>query len=139
MERSQTISGGFANARVRGLRRRVSGLLSAVRKLGADPLSTRSRRTLLLLTVIWILGVFDLAMTLLAVQVGDFSEANPLARGLLQNPPALVGLKLMFLSGASVILVVFRRHVLTIIGCWVVCLVYAALGFIWFLYCHGLY
>jgi len=96
--------------------------------------SARPRRVLLLVGVICLLNGFDLAFTLLARQVGQFREVNPVARPLLERPAALVAFKVAAVLVASVIFIAFRRHRLTEIACWGFCFVYTALSLVWTTY-----
>ena len=99
-------------------------------------LATRGRRVGLALVFLWVLNIFDLVVTILAARAGGFQEANPLARKLLASPPHLVTYKLLLLTSASTIFLVYRRHRISEIGVWGTCMVYLALAHICQLY-HG--
>ena len=120
----------FASAATRAFR--------AFRQVLSDPASGRVRRTTLLLAGIWILGIYDLLLTIHAAQTARFLEANPLARPLVGSPAALATLRIGALLSATLVFFIFRRHRLTEIGCWVVCSAYTVLAFIWFIYCFHL-
>ncbi len=94
----------------------------------------RARRVLLLLILLWLLNIFDLAQTILALRIGSFQEQNPLARSLLHAPAALAMYKVTLLLFATIIFVRFWRHTLTEIGCWFLASVYVGLAYIWLRY-----
>ena len=94
----------------------------------------RSRRVLLLLVLIWMLNGFDLAFTLLANEIGGFHEANPFARPFLRASESLIAFKLASVAVASAILIAFRRRVVTEVACWLLCVVYTVLAFMWVTY-----
>ena len=97
-------------------------------------LGTRSRRILSLLVLLWILNAFDLTYTILAHRIGGFFELNPFARMLLGTVWGLVLFKLILVGGGSIILLRLRRHRLTELVCWGLCLIYTALAFTWMAY-----
>jgi hypothetical protein len=94
----------------------------------------RTRRVLLMLVLIWIVGIFDLVFTLIALQIGGFQEANPLARHFIHSPALLATFKFTTLGLATPILVIFSRRRLTEVACWVVAVVYVGLAFLWLAY-----
>lgn len=91
----------------------------------------RTRRVLLMLILIWLVGIFDLVFTLLAVRIGGFHEGNPLARQFIESPGALTIFKFAALVMASIILLAFSRRRFTEIGCWFIALVYVGLAMLW--------
>ncbi len=97
-------------------------------------LSGRAGRVVLLVLFLCMLNAFDLAFTLLAYRIGHFSELNPLAARLLNHTASLVALKLTAVAAASAIFIIFRRHWLTELACWVFSGLYTVLSFIWMLY-----
>jgi len=94
----------------------------------------RSRRVLLMLVLIWIVAVFDYVFTRMAMHLGDFQEANPLARQFIHCPVQLSTFKFGTLAGATAILLAFSRHRITEIGCWFLGAIYAGLAVLWLLY-----
>ena len=92
---------------------------------------------MLVLIFLWVLNVFDLLFTMLAHQIGYFEEVNPLARGLLGSPVALVAFKLAMLSFATGVFFVFRKRVLTEVACWCMTGTYIVLSVVWLKYYHG--
>lgn len=106
-------------------------LLSALGRAGSRLGSKRCRRVVLLLALLWLCGVFDLVFTLTAHRIGSFHELNPLAAALLAHPTVLIVFKLSTLAAGSVILFLFRRHLIAEIACWTLCGVYASLSAVW--------
>jgi len=109
----------------------------------ADPASSprqvrwrrrRGQRVVLLLILLWILNGFDLAFTIMAHRLGDFNEGNPIARNMLHQPIRVIVFKVSSVVFASGIFFLFRDRGLVEAGCWGLCLVYAAIGFLWLLY-----
>jgi len=135
MGHSPTIPLGRDGARGRG---RLASVVSAIQAGRRDPAASRGRRVLLLLGLIWIVTVCDLLLTLFAQQIGDFHEANPLARSFLHDPRALTAYKFLLAGPATVVLLIFRRRLLTEIACWLLGAVYTALAFVWLAYYHPL-
>jgi len=134
METMTTISERPLSGEEGTARTRWDALKDALRRARNDVLACRSRRVVLMLVLLWILSGFDLVFTLLAQQIGDFREANPVARELLASPALLVAFKVSTLMYASAILLVLRRHWLTELGCWCLSVVYTGLSFAWFVY-----
>ena len=97
----------------------------------------RGQRVVLLLILLWILNGFDLAFTIMAHRLGDFSEGNPIARTMLHQPVRVVIFKVSSVVFASGIFFLFRDRGLVEAGCWGLCLVYAVIGFLWLLYYDG--
>jgi hypothetical protein len=97
-----------------------------------DPL--RSRRVAWLLGVVWALNLLDLALTILAVHIGGFHEANPIGRVFMGSPHHLAGLKLVCLSLGSGIFLVFRHHQVTETACRALTVVFAGLSVMWVAY-----
>lgn len=88
----------------------------------------------LAIALILLVNVFDLTFTIMAHDIGDFYEENPLVRGMLGDPGALTLYKLSLAAFASVIFFVYRRRLVTEIACWGMCAVYTALAFVWLAY-----
>jgi len=84
-----------------------------------------------MLALLWIANAFDLVFTLLAVKVGGFVEANPIAAPIVDNVALLATFKILVVFMASVIIFKFRKRLLTEIGCWVLCLAYTLLSAKW--------
>ena len=101
--------------------------------------ATRPRRVIALLIFLWVLNLFDLAYTILAHQTGYLFELNPIARDLLDSPWVLTGFKFVAVITGSVILVCLRRHRLSELAAWFLCLVYVALAIRWLDFCNVLF
>ena len=137
MNNAATASKGSSVPLTKRLGRDSSTVGGLVRAPGPRRWSGRSRRIVLLLIAIWVVNLFDLAFTLIAHDTGNFVEANPIARALLDNRPALLAFKLGAIVLATVIFLYLRRHWLTELGCWFLCGTYAALSFMWLFYYHS--
>src|SRR5665213_4565468 len=93
----------------------------------------RTRRTVELLLVLWLLAMSDLFFTIWAHLFTPFRELNPLAAGLLHHN-YLVGLIAMKVALTSIGTMIFwglRRHTRSEIALWLVVMVYVALTFRW--------
>jgi hypothetical protein len=88
-----------------------------------------ARLVLALIPVIWVLNLLDLLFTLLAYQMSDFNELNPLASALGWHNQ--IPLKLGALLYFSTVCILVRHHRLTQLGCYVVTGVYGVLAVIW--------
>lgn len=69
----------------------------------------RELRVLIVLSVVWVLNLFDLSYTLLEADGKHFRELNPVAAYLLDHPHALVLYKFSLVTIGSVILLTHRR------------------------------
>jgi hypothetical protein len=96
--------------------------------------NVRTRRIVLVLTLIWIVGAFDLVFTLIALRLGGFQEANPLAREFIHRPAILATFKFSTLALSTTLLLLFSRRRLAEIGCWIVGFVHVLLAFVWLVY-----
>lgn len=101
--------------------------------------TTRPRRVIGLLIILWVLNIFDLAYTIPAHRTGHLHELNPIARDLLDSPWVLAGFKLLAVSASTVILVYLRRLRLAELAAWFLCLVYVALAIRWLDFCTALF
>ncbi len=119
-------------------RGRLASLVSAILAARRNPAARRTRRVVLLLALVWIVTVCDLLLTLLARQIGGFHEANPLAREFVHDPGALAAYKFLLAGPATIVLLVFRRRLLTEVACWLLAAVYTALALLWLAYYHPL-
>ena len=88
-----------------------------------------ARMVLALIPVIWALNLLDLVFTLLAYQMGDFDELNPLASSLGWHNQ--IPLKLGALLFFSTICIAVRHRKLMQLGCYAVTAVYGVLAVIW--------
>ncbi|NQT13280.1 MAG: hypothetical protein HQ582_11060 [Planctomycetes bacterium] len=86
------------------------------------------------ITLVVLLGCFDLACTLIAGRSGGFWELNPLAGQLLESPAALVAFKIPLLIGSAAILLSLRRYHGAQLASWWLCLVCTVLTFRWATY-----
>jgi len=91
----------------------------------------RGHRVVLLLILLWILNGFDLAFTIMAHGLGDFNEANPIARRMLDPPIRVIVFKVSSVVFASGIFLIYRRRVLVEAGCWIMCAIYVAICVLW--------
>jgi len=96
--------------------------------------ATRPRRVFSALVILWILNFFDLTYTIIANQIGGFEELNPMARLFLEPSWTLVAFKIGTVLFGSVILWTLRRHRITELVCWLLCLLYTGLAFTWVKY-----
>lgn len=104
-----------------------------------DPHARRARRVTLLIAMLAIVNVFDLLFTLIAARATQFVELNPIAARLVNSSGALMGFKLVMMGIALGIFLRFRRHPLTELACWGLCVIYAVLAGRWWVYyffCH---
>ncbi len=85
--------------------------------------NVRTRRIVLVLTLIWIVGAFDLVFTLIALRLGGF-----------HCPAILATFKFSTLALASMVLLLFSRRRFTEVGCWIVGFVHVLLAFVWLVY-----
>lgn len=81
-----------------------------------------------------LLGIFDLACTLVAQQAGGFTEMNPLASRIVANPLLLTVFKLTTLLMACSILYALRRYRGAQVASWWMCLLCTVLTFRWLTY-----
>lgn len=81
-----------------------------------------------------LLGIFDLACTLVAQQAGGFTELNPLGNQLIDNPALLTIFKLTSLLLACGILLALRRYRGAQLASWWMCLLCTVLTFRWLTY-----
>lgn len=90
---------------------------------------TGARLVLALIPVIWALNLLDLLFTLLAYQMRDFDELNPLASALGWHNQ--IFLKLGALLFFSTVCIMVRQRRLTQLGCYIVTGVYSVLAVVW--------
>jgi len=119
------------NAIGEGLFKRLKSIIVSARK---DKIACRARRVLLILIVLWIISIFDLVFTLLAKNLGDFVEMNPIAAQFIEHPVLLIFFKILAVAFASVIIIKYRRRRMTEVSCWCIFVVYTVLSGIWWVY-----
>ena len=96
---------------------------------------TRPRRILLLLAAVWVINVFDLGYTLLESLHAAFVELNPVAAKLLGiSPVAVVAYKMGLTGISSSILLCYRRHRVSELGCWFLLTVHLYVAICWIVY-----
>ena len=97
---------------------------------------SRTRRTVELLAVIWLLAMADLFFTIWAQLFTPFMELNPFASRLLHHNqlPALIASKVALTGIGTAIFWRLRKHRRAEIGLWLVAIVYVALTFRWSAY-----
>jgi len=93
----------------------------------------RSRRTLELLSVLWILAMADLFFTIWAHIFTPFKELNPWASHMLMHNRLLmlIALKVGLTGLGTAIFWGLRKHARSEIALWLVVAVYVALTFRW--------
>lgn len=77
------------------------------------------------------LSILDLVWTLLAHQAGEMKELNPLGARFVNDPQALIALKVIATTVAAAILFFTRRHLFARQACWWCCLVCTLLAARW--------
>jgi hypothetical protein len=101
--------------------------------------SSRGHRVLCLVLGIWILNLFDLALTLIAHRHGLLEEVNPLARNLLESDPrSLVYYKIGLVFLGTLPIVRFRHARIAELGALTVLAAYVLLAMRWNI-CYELY
>jgi len=131
MDRSPSISYDRpADRRVR-VRSWFGGIGGAAGGARSENLVARGRRVAMLVGLIWLIGIHDLVLTLAATHLEGFRQLNPITRSLLGDPSALVAFKLLMMAPATLIFLLFRRRVLTEVGCWLLSAAYVSLGLLW--------
>lgn len=101
---------------------------------GERYLRSRTRRVLILLSIVIVLSLADLYLTVLYVsEAGGFPEANPLARAIMsaRSIPLLVAWKLLTVVTTVGILYAIRRTKSAELGAWVCFLVLGWLTVHW--------
>src|SRR5262245_1992976 len=94
-------------------------LITAVRQERRASDHERERRLLLLLLGIWVINLFDLGFTLVAVEQRLMTELNPLANAVMAfGTWAVVAYKLLLLAAGSGVLWWQRRRLLTELALW---------------------
>ncbi len=109
-------------------------LKSVVARWARDPQVSRPRRVVFMVCLIWALSLIDLHLTIQAVFIGDFVEANPLARLFIHNPLALCLYKAATVLPITALLLAARRRWSIEIGCYFMCLILIGLMFLWMHY-----
>ncbi len=101
----------------------------AARRVRFGSYLNRSRRVLLTLAGVWVVGVFDLGFTLSEWGSQHFIESNPLAAHLLHGPESFVmAFKFGLLGFGTIIMLTIRKHAVAELACWfmLTCQVYVA-------------
>jgi len=113
---------------------RLAEALGALRLVAGAPRTARARRVALLLAAVWIVGIFDLILTILASRIGGFVELNPVVSQILHAWELLVAFKLATLSFASAVFLKYRTRVFTEVSCWAMFALHAGLAVTWMQY-----
>lgn len=94
---------------------------------------SRTRRTVELLAIIWLLAMADLFFTIWAHIFTPFVELNPFASGLLHHNQlsTLIAAKVALTGVGTAIFWRLRKHGRAEIGLWLVAFAYVALAFRW--------
>lgn len=95
--------------------------------------ASRTRRTVELLAVIWLLAMADLFFTIWAQIFTPFHELNPFASHLLHHHQlsALIAGKVGLTAIGTVIFWAVRKHTRAELALWLIMLVYVGLTFRW--------
>jgi hypothetical protein len=94
----------------------------------------RIRLLILLLIGIWVLNLFDLQFTLMALQLGLLREMNPVAAGVMAHgDSALVAYKAALVIVPTGLLWWCRRHPWAVRAAWLVATIYVVLAVSWYL------
>jgi hypothetical protein len=93
----------------------------------------RTRRTIELLTIVWVLALSDLFFTLWAHRFTAFEELNPLASMLLEHHfvASMAAFKVLLTAMGTAIFWFLRKHTQSEIALWAVMFVYVALMVRW--------
>jgi len=93
----------------------------------------RTRRTVHLLAIIWLLALSDLFFTIWAHLFTPFKEMNPLARSLLADHRigSLACAKVVLTAVGTAIFWFLRKHTRAEIALWAVMIIYVALMVRW--------
>ncbi len=100
--------------------------------------AARSHRVICLVMGLWVFSIFDVALTMLAHEQGMLDESNPIARRLLNSPPAIMLYKLSLVTFASTIILSNRRRLVAELAAGGVLAVYTIVAIQWRL-CYELY
>jgi hypothetical protein len=110
-----------------------------IRRLQDWVAESRAHRVICMLAGLWVINLFDLALTLLAHEQGMLVESNPVARKVLSfGPQAVAVFKLTLVGGASAVLIYYRWRVLAEVTAAAMLLIYAIVAVRWRL-CYELY
>lgn len=101
---------------------------------GRDESREGRRRVFYLVGLLMAMNVFDLVCTLLAVSGGGFTELNPIVERHLASPAVVAAFKLGVVAAAVALLISLRRHRVTQVATWWVCVVYAIVTLRWATY-----
>jgi hypothetical protein len=105
-----------------------------VREVRAYPETARSFRSVVLLTVLTVLNVFDLAFTQSQLPRGNFAEANALASALVTGTVGMLAYKTLLFGSGAAILYRLRRRWQSEAGLWLLVACYAGLMVWWVAY-----
>ncbi len=106
---------------------------------GQPPATLRAGRVALLVSIIWVLNLFDLALTVMAHQQGLLVECNPLAVIILPyGTEAICLFKIGMVAFGTCVLLYQRNSALAETLAWMVVCVYAAVAVQWTL-CYDFY
>lgn len=93
--------------------------------------------SLLLLTILFVLNGFDLALTQSQIPRGNFNELNVFAAGVIDSSAATAAYKIVLFGGGAAVLFRFRRHAWTQRGLVLLTGCYAFLMAWWVEYLHN--
>lgn len=99
----------------------------------------RAHRVLCLLAGLWVISLFDLALTVISHREGLLHEANPVAAFVLARGPTAVFIyKAVLVAIGSTILICYRRRLLAEFTAAALLIVYAVVAVRW-KWCYELY
>ena len=99
----------------------------------------RSHRVLCLLSGLWLINGFDVTLTVLAHRQGMLHESNPIAAQLLPHGAlALLVYKIILVTFASTVLIIYRSRLIAEIAATGTLLIYTLVALQWRL-CYELY
>ena len=99
-----------------------------------DANGRRAHRIVTMVLFLWAINIVDLDLTMLAVRMGGFEEANPIAQSFMGSSVAMIVYKFLLVIPATGIMLLLRRRFVTELGCWAACAAYVCLAMVWVLY-----
>ncbi len=104
-----------------------------------DPIRFRGLRVLAMIVALWAMNIMDLHLTLVAINMGNFYEVNPIARHFVNDPASLVLFKISLVTLSTALLFLLRVHRSAEMACLIMTGIYTALMVLWGIYFHVLW